>query len=541
MENEIKCSLKKHSEEKAILFCKECNKYMCNKCNKLHADLFDDHNIIPMDKLNKNNFTGICKEENHNFELEYFCKTHNKLCCERCISKFKTKGRGKHSDCNIYPLEKIKDEKKIKLKVNIKILEDLNKNINIKIEELNNVIKKTEEEKEKLKEKIQKLFTQIRSVINEREDLLLLYVDKKYNKYFISKELHKEGIDLPKVIKKNLEKGNLIEKEWDNDKNNNDNNQLSLLINDCTNIENNIKKINEINNKLAKINKNDIKINFYPNDYEVNQLIQTLKNFGKVSHKEYKYAFKECPENMEENKKYLVSGYDNNILTKIGSNCWTGIMGKYPLEKNIIKHIWKIKILESHKNHNSIVIGLAPENFDINNSTYTNCGWYLCCCCGFLFSGEPHNYKGKKIEAKENKNKNNIYDLKNKTITLIMNMRTGCLMYANENQKAIEIYSNIPVDKKLYPVVFLKYKYDKVIVSDNNWQSFVYKKMEKKKKKEKEKEDLKINKNEDKKGEKKYDKKDEKKEKKNEEKEVKMPFYGRKGPIRGGRKGRGGY
>ena len=147
MENEIKCSLKKHSEEKAILFCKECNKYMCNKCNKLHADLFDDHNIIPMDKLNKNNFTGICKEENHNFELEYFCKTHNKLCCERCISKFKEKGRGKHSDCNICPLEKIKDEKKIKLKVNIKILEDLNKNINIKIEELNNVIKKVRKKK----------------------------------------------------------------------------------------------------------------------------------------------------------------------------------------------------------------------------------------------------------------------------------------------------------------------------------------------------------------------------------------------------------
>ena len=48
MEDEIKCSLKKHLEEKAIVFCKECNKYMCNKFNKLHFDLFDDHTIISM-------------------------------------------------------------------------------------------------------------------------------------------------------------------------------------------------------------------------------------------------------------------------------------------------------------------------------------------------------------------------------------------------------------------------------------------------------------------------------------------------------------
>ena len=63
----------------------------------------------------------------------------------------------------------------------------------------------------------------------------MLYIDKKYNKYFIQNEFQKERNDLTKIIKSNLEKGNLIEKEWDK-------NQLSFLINDCTNIENNIKK-----------------------------------------------------------------------------------------------------------------------------------------------------------------------------------------------------------------------------------------------------------------------------------------------------------
>ena len=473
MEKEIKCSLKKHSKNNAITFCKECNKYMCNKCNQSHSDLFDDHSLISIEELKKNNFTSICKEENHNLELEYFCKTHNILCCERCISKFKQKGNGKHSNCNISPLEKIKDTKRNILKENIKYLNKLTKNVNLEIEELKNIIEKTEEEKEKLKTKIQKIFTQIRSSINEREDQLLLYVDKKYDKFFIKKELHKEGMDLPKIIKTNLEKATLIDKDWEK-------NKLSFLINDCTNIENSITKIKEINKKLKSIN-NNIKINFFPNDYEVNQLSNSLKCFGKISHKEYKYAFKECPKEIEENKKYIVSGLDNNILTKVGKNCWTGIMCKNPFERNK-KHIYKIKILESHKESNSIIIGVAPENFDINKSTYTDCGWYLCCCCGHLFSGGPHNYKDKKIDNK--------FNLKSKVITLIMDMNSGSLKYIIDSEKAIEIYSNLPIDKPLFPVVFLKYKDDKVIVSDNNWRQISDKKSSRKQKDKKDKQNI---------------------------------------------------
>ena len=168
------------------------------------------------------------------------------------------------------------------------------------------------------------------------------------------------------------------------------------------------------------------------------------------------------------------------------------------MEKNK-KHIWKIKILESHKNNNSIIIGLAPENFDINNSKYTNCGWYLCCCCGLLFSGEPHNYKAEKIVEKIPRGKRisklneqkNLFDFKSKSITLIMDMNRGSLKYVIDSQRAIEIYTNIPTDKQLYPIVFLKYKGDKVIVTDNNWPKFIYQKIIKIQKKEKK--DLKIN------------------------------------------------
>ena len=229
---------------------------------------------------------------------------------------------------------------------------------------------------------------------------------------------------------------------------------------------------------IKRIN-NNIKINFFPNDYEVNQLSNSLKCFGKISDKEYKYAFKECPKEIEENKKYIVSGIDNNILTKVGKNCWTGIICKNPFERNK-RHIYKIKILESHKESNSIIIGVAPENFDIKKSTYTDCGWYLCCCCGHLFSGGPHNYKDKKISNK--------FNLKSKVITLIMDMKLGSFKYAIDSDKPIEIYSKLPIDKPLFPVVFLKYKDDKVIVSDNNWKQISAKKCSQKSKDNKEKE-----------------------------------------------------
>ena len=180
----------------------------------------------------------------------------------------------------------------------------MKKNINTNIEDLKRVIEKSDRDKENMKLKIQKIFTQIRNALNKREDQLLINIDKKFDRYLIKKELLKEGIDLPKKIKANLEKANIIDKEWAK-------NKLSLLMNDYSKIENDLSKINYTYNEINSINSNNIQINFYPNDYEINQLLNTLKSFGKISHKEYKYSFKECPVNMEENKKYIVSGIDN--------------------------------------------------------------------------------------------------------------------------------------------------------------------------------------------------------------------------------------
>ena len=174
-----KCSSKKHEEIEAILYCYECRIYMCNKCEKIHSELFQNHKKFNIDKDTSEIFTGYCKEENHLEKLNYFCKTHNKLCCSSCIVKVKRQGNGQHTDCDVCNIEDIKDEKKNKLNQNIKFLEDFSKNLQQLINELKEIFRKICENKESLKLKIQKIFTKLRNSLNEREDELLLEVDKQ--------------------------------------------------------------------------------------------------------------------------------------------------------------------------------------------------------------------------------------------------------------------------------------------------------------------------------------------------------------------------
>ena len=90
-----KCSSKDHREIDANVCCRECKIYMCNKCETFHSKLFDNHQIINLENNNEEIFTGFCKEKEHNAnKLEFFCKTHNQLCCAVCLCKIKKKKLG---------------------------------------------------------------------------------------------------------------------------------------------------------------------------------------------------------------------------------------------------------------------------------------------------------------------------------------------------------------------------------------------------------------------------------------------------------------
>ena len=142
-----------------------------------------------LNKDSKKIFTGLFKINNHSSKLVYFCKDQNQLCCSSCITKIKGEGNVQHTDCNLCFIKDIKDEKKSKLNENIKKLEGISKIIDKSINELINIFEKINKSKEDIKINIQKIFTTIRNKINQREDELLLDVDKIYDETFFSEDI----------------------------------------------------------------------------------------------------------------------------------------------------------------------------------------------------------------------------------------------------------------------------------------------------------------------------------------------------------------
>ena len=151
-------------------------------------------------------------------------------------------------------------------------------------------------DKEELKMEVSKIFTKIRSALNNREDELLLEIDNKFDKLFFKEDLIKQGEKLPNEIKFSLEKGKRI------DSDNYKIDKLSIFINDCINIENNINKIQLIKDNIEKNNNTEIKIYFLPKeDKEINEFINKIKLLGKINN-DIKGRFYENNEEDEEDE-----------------------------------------------------------------------------------------------------------------------------------------------------------------------------------------------------------------------------------------------
>ena len=158
-----------------------------------------------------------------------------------------------------------------------------------------------------------------------------------------------------------MEKGKLINEKW------NDDNQLNFIINDCLDIENNIKIIQEIRNAIENNNSLNIKINFNFSNEEINKLNNEIKNFGKVG-PSYYFKFKKCPNNISDERRFEITGKNQNIFTKTGiDKCFMGSICENILKENK-EYIWKVKILKSKSN--IILVGVAPSDFDIYSLFY---------------------------------------------------------------------------------------------------------------------------------------------------------------------------
>ena len=127
-----------------------------------------------------------------------------------------------------------------------------------------------------------------------------------------------------------------------------------------------------------------------------------------------------------------------------------GTICENELDKSIEEHKWKIKILKAY--NKQIMVGVAPSDFDINSSSYNTCGWYLYCYDSTLYSGPPYNYSSK----------NSGLSKVNDEIIMVMNMKKRTLKFIINNEDKGDSYTNIPIDKPIFPAVLLDNQNDSV-------------------------------------------------------------------------------
>ena len=93
-EEEVKCD-ECDEDEPVVAYCPECNMFFCQICNELHkrSKRFRGHGIVPLAELRSNKDTQLqakvkippCKD--HNYELNHYCETCDKLVCLYCTVK----------------------------------------------------------------------------------------------------------------------------------------------------------------------------------------------------------------------------------------------------------------------------------------------------------------------------------------------------------------------------------------------------------------------------------------------------------------------
>ena len=77
-------------------------------------------------------------------------------------------------------------------------------------------------------------------------------------------------------------------------------------------------------------------------------MLKIIKSFGNIEYINGFFQFRECPKDLSDIGKYIISGEHKNIITKTGQGGeFAGTICQNPLDINIDIHKWKIKILKS--------------------------------------------------------------------------------------------------------------------------------------------------------------------------------------------------
>ena len=286
-----------------------------------------------------------------------------------------------------------------------------------------------------------KKFTQIRNIINEREDKLLAQIDDKFSKLFLKEDdnIIKKSEKLPNIIKSSLESGKLINEKWDND------NILNSNINDCIKIENSIKTINDLSENIEKYNNQKITLKFKDKNDNYNIILKNINEFGDIIDIKdnsciFKFKFKN-------GKNYILSKNGCIATKNEGGNDYNcTIIGKKEIPKNKISK-WKIK-LNKLSNNGNIFIGIGPDNPNNKNDFYKESWTFVCSNSKLLNrSGSYSDYNGHSEILKEG-------DI----LEVIADRITGKLSFAVNDFNFGIAFKNIPKEDTLYPIIIMQFQ-----------------------------------------------------------------------------------
>ena len=277
----------------------------------------------------------------------------------------------------------------------------------------------------------------------------MIKVEKVYEKYFFNKNLNKYIDKVTNQINLSINRGRILLDE----SNNNETTNSINLINECVAIENNIKDIEILKNNYKKYEQNKSKkIDLKFKEDEINFLMN-IKNLGNICYNDFIYRFENNSIELNNNRKYIILGEKDNIAKKIvEDNKFTLIKTENNIEPGKI-YKWRITIFNSKSK--IIMVGISKDEINLNISLNNINGWYFYCFNSSLYSGKPHNYKDKKTNA--NKVINYIF--------IIFDMNKGNLDFILDNNR-IEGYTDIPIDKPLYPAILLYDKNDRIEINE---------------------------------------------------------------------------
>ena len=170
-------------------------------------------------------------------------------------------------------------------------------------------------------------------------------------------------------------------------------------------------------------------------------------------------AWKKCPYNVSEDKKYSLYEKNPKVAIKETDYELSIIIGDTPIPLNVVAS-WTITLSKLSINGQGTNIGVVPADIDQNDgSNFCNIGWFYDCFQSVLHSKPPHSYKDKQYGPR---NTDGQYVHTGSVIGVVMNTINAELSFSLNGVSLGVAYEGIPLDKPLVPCAVLGHKKESV-------------------------------------------------------------------------------